>query len=409
MSRQPSAPSASTRELRRVLHVVPSFYPAHGYGGPVTALYELCRAQRAAGLEVKVLTSDASGPSRLAAFSGCWVTELGVPTFYAPVRIGEDLAPSLLWRIARELRWADLVHISGLWSLTSLLALGEARLWSKPTVLSPHGALMPWALDGGRGRQRKLQVLRLLRPLLDRLAGWHVSSDAEAAGLRELTQLGHLPSGIPIGLIEHGVRPEQIVPHSPPATPPQPRVAQIVVLGRVHPVKNLELALQSFALLRATRPQARLILAGPTPDAHYLTQLKALADSLGGADSVQWPGLLGPTEKTQLLGESSVLWLCSHMESFGLVVLEALAAGTPVIAVEGTPWQVLPRAAVGDLVSPQPGAVAAATERLLSLPLAEREAQQARCQRFVAEHYTWPVLEARLRAFYQQVTASAAR
>jgi glycosyltransferase involved in cell wall biosynthesis len=386
-----------------VLHVVPSFYPAHGYGGPVSALYELCRAQRAGGLDVKVLTSDASGPSRLSALSGRWVTELGVPTFYAPVRLGEDLAPSLLWRIARELHWADLLHISGLWSGASLLALGEARLCSKPTVLSPHGALMPWALDSGRGRQRKLQVLRLLRPLLNRLAGWHVSSEAEAAGLRELTQLGHLPSGIPIGLVEHGVRPEQIVP------PTQPRAAQIVVLGRVHPVKNLELALRSFAVLRATRPQARLILAGPTPDAHYLAQLKTLADSLGSGDSVQWPGLLGPTEKTQLLSESSVLWLCSHMESFGLVVVEALAAGTPVIAVEGTPWQVLPRAAVGDLVSPQASAVAAATERVLSQPLAEREAQQARCQRFVAEHYTWPVLEARLRAFYQQVTALAAR
>ena len=61
MSRHGDADSPRLPPLR-VLHVVPSFYPAHGYGGPVSALYELCLAQVAAGLDVRVLTSAASGP-----------------------------------------------------------------------------------------------------------------------------------------------------------------------------------------------------------------------------------------------------------------------------------------------------------------------------------------------------------
>lgn len=399
-----AAPTPPAPPLR-VLHVVPSFYPAHGYGGPISALYELCRQQVAAGLAVRVLTSDASGASRLTELSGRWVTELGVPTFYAPVRIGEDIAPSLLWHLPTELRWAQLVHVSGLWSPTSLLGLSLSRLFGKPTVLTPHGALMPWALQSGRGRDRKLAVLRTLRPLLSTLAGWHVSSEAEAQALRELADQGHLPRAIPIVLVEHGVRAEELVPL--PGLPQRPSSAglRILVLGRIHPVKHLELALRAFAKLRETDPPYRLILAGPSSDADYRAKLDALATSLGIADAVEFTGLVGPHEKAQLLEEAAVLWLCSHMESFGVVALEALARGTPVVAVHGTPWHSLATAHLGHYVAPTPEAIASATKELLQLSSTEHAALRGRCRQFVAERYTWPVLEARLQAFYRAATA----
>lgn len=397
-----AAPTPSAPPLR-VLHVVPSFYPAHGYGGPISALYELCLQQVAAGLAVRVLTSDANGASRLTDLSGRWVTALGVPTFYAPVRIGEDIAPSLLWHLPTELRWAQLVHVSGLWSPTSLLGLGLSRLFGKPTVLTPHGALMPWALRSGRGRDRKLAVLRTLRPLLATLCGWQVSSEAEASALRELADQGHLPRAIPIVLVEHGVRAEELVPRLP--QPPSSAGVRILVLGRIHPVKHLELALRAFAKLRETDPRYRLILAGPSADADYRAKLDALATSLGIADAVEFTGLVGPHEKAQLLEEAAVLWLCSHMESFGVVALEALARGTPVVAVHGTPWQSLATAHIGHYVAPTPEAIASATKEILHLSSAEHEALRGRCRQFVAERYTWPVLEARLQAFYRAATA----
>ena len=413
MSRHGDADSPRLPPLR-VLHVVPSFYPAHGYGGPVSALYELCLAQVAAGLDVRVLTSAASGPgasSRLTELSGRWVTQFGVKTLYAPVRFGEDLAPSLLWHVANQLRSTDLLHVSGLWSPTSLLGIGLGRLLGKPTIVSPHGALMPWALDSGRGRTRKLQVLHALRPLLRRLAGWHVSSAAEAQGLAELVAHGHLPSQVPICQVEHGVRPSALSVTDPsPSSPPEKTgPARILVLGRVHPVKNLELALSSLAALRKDRPEVTLQIAGPATDRDYLAKLQALADSLGLKDAVQWLGLVGPDEKARLLSQATVLWLCSHMESFGVVVVEALASGTPVVAVTATPWAELPQQAVGHHVAPSPDAIAAATLRLLEQSPTDREQQSLRCRRFVAERYTWPVLEARLRAFYRLALVSDSR
>src|SRR5437870_2301400 len=94
--RSPATSKQPGRSLRRILHVTPSFYPAHRYGGPALALYELCRAQLRAGLEVRVLTSDADGGGRLAGLGGRWVGDHGVSTYYGRVACGEDIAPELL-------------------------------------------------------------------------------------------------------------------------------------------------------------------------------------------------------------------------------------------------------------------------------------------------------------------------
>lgn len=382
----------------RVLHVVPSFYPALGYGGPVRALYELCLAQVQAGLDVRVLTSDANGAIRMAALSDRWVTEYGVPTFYAPVRLGQDIAPSLLWQIGKALCTADLLHVSGLWSPTSVLAQALARLANRPVVLSPHGALMPWAMQSGRGQNQKERALQLLRPLLDRIHGWHVSSQAEAAGIRALGDRGLLRPDVPIACVEYGIWPDDIAQND---KPPRSGPPQIVVLGRIHPVKRLELAVSALAALHKTHPDAELTFAGPTENAAYRLRIEALADSLGVARSIRWPGLLGPQEKTDRLFSAHALWLCSHMESFGMVVIEALAQGTPVVATKQTPWAALSTEQIGRQVDPDPQAFADETRALLSLPPSSQQALSSRCRAFVRAHYTWPAQEARLRVFYE--------
>ena len=112
---------------RRVLHVAPSFHPAHGYGGPIASLYALCLAQRAAGLDVRVLTSDAAGAGRrLPGLGGRWTEQFGVPTFYARRRLGEATAPELVPQLVRELGRCELVHVTALWNSTSVLALAAS-------------------------------------------------------------------------------------------------------------------------------------------------------------------------------------------------------------------------------------------------------------------------------------------
>ena len=122
-----------------------------------------------------------------------------------------------------------------------------------------------------------------------------------------------------------------------------------------------------------------------------------------------WPGLVHGAAKERLLAESAALWLCSHMESFGNVVVEALGAGTPVIATQTTPWQRLEPAAVGRWVPADPAALAAATVELLNRQAepSSRQSLAACCQEFVRAHFSLEQSELEMRQLYRSALESS--
>lgn len=388
----------------RLLHVVPSYYPAHVYGGPIVSLHRLACAQVQQGLDVRVLTSNANGPGRrLPGLAGRWVTEHGVPTRYCAVLAGNDTSAELAQKLPGLLRWAELCHVTAVFSPTSLLGLLGTPL--RPLVLSPRGSLLPWALGQGRGRKRR--VLQLLGPLLRRVAGWHATSADEAASIRAL--LGEAP--VPIHVIENGVDAEEVreVPLPDPSlggviAPGEGPV--MIVMGRIDPVKGLDLALLALRELRQRHPRAVLLLVGPDRDGHGVG-VRRDAERLGLSDAVRFTGLLTGEDKRRALARGAVLWLCSKMESFGNVVIEALAVGTPVVAVQTTPWAWLEQAGVGRWVSREAAAIAAATVELLAEP--DPLARSRRCREAVARRFTWPEIARRMGALYAEARLARTR
>lgn len=402
----------------RVLHIVPSFYPAHGYGGPIASLYDLVRAQVAAGLQVRVLTSDADGASgRIPGVQGRWVKDFGAPTWYAPVlRSGgggrggeqarrfkalEDLAPGVAAQLPRWLGWAQVVHVTAVFSPTSLLGMLGAVARRRPLVVSPRGSLLPWALAQGAGRKRLF--LRGLAPLLRRVAGWHATSQEEAQALSAVAG----PKAL-IEVVENGVTLDAYPGDGPSPFARGDAGPVITLLGRVDPVKGLDLAVAALAVLRRRHPRAALVLAGPDRDGHGAV-LRRQAAALGVADGLHFTGLLVGERKAALLAQSDQLWLCSRMESFGNVVLEALAAGTPVVAVRSTPWAWLEQAGLGAHCEASAEAVARAAEALLTrYQSAEARATFAtHAQAEVAQRFAWPAIAARMTRLYEAVARAS--
>ncbi len=146
----------------------------------------------------------------------------------------------------------------------------------------------------------------------------------------------------------------------------RPVRGRILFLGRLSAQKRPDLAVRAFARVLERHSEAELVLAGRGPEEE---RVRALADSLGVGGAVR---ILGPRDDVpELLAKAACLVLSSDYEGCPLSVLEAMAAGVPVVAtrVGGVP-EVVDDGRTGLLVAPgRPEALAAGIERLLENPL----------------------------------------
>jgi glycosyltransferase involved in cell wall biosynthesis len=139
----------------------------------------------------------------------------------------------------------------------------------------------------------------------------------------------------------------------------------ILSVASYHRYKGLDVLIRSFAFLARCDSGLKLLLAGDGPEREPLEEL---AKSLGVDDRIQFLGWQGRNQVKQLLFDCDVFVLPSRWESFGLVLLEALACGRPVVAtkVVGIP-EVIEEGTNGLLVEPEnPLALASAIKRILT-------------------------------------------
>jgi glycosyltransferase involved in cell wall biosynthesis len=163
----------------------------------------------------------------------------------------------------------------------------------------------------------------------------------------------------------------------------------------------------AVALIKPRLPETRLMIVG---EGSYRDTLKAQVRSLGLEGSVIFTGWVENAQLPYIMNEFDVFGLPSYprTESFGVAVLEALACGTPVVAInDGGPAELIREDVTGYLVSPRsPAAMADALYKLLSNE--ERRLQMAHNGRqFVLEHYQWKDNAALMARIYERVLSGA--
>lgn len=305
----------------KVLHVIPSYYPAFVYGGPIRTTHQLNLALAEQGVTVRVLTTDANGMAVLPESGKTVAYGPNLSVHYAPRTFAPDVSLSLLWELPSAIRWADVVHLTAVYSFTTLPTLFWCRVWRKPVFWSPRGALQEWHASPKR-RVKKV---------------WDLACRKIAASNTTIVAASSLESGaarvkfatLQTIQIENGVEVKQEVQHV------TGEALRILFLGRVHPIKGLENLIRACALLGEVAWE--LAVAGPGDQA-YTDSLKLLVQDLGIAARVRFIGEVAEEEKDRVFSASDILVLPSYSENFGLVVAEALAHEVPVIASKGTPW-----------------------------------------------------------------------
>lgn len=357
----------------KILHVVPTYFPARRYGGPIVAVHGLSKALVARGHEVHVFTTNVDGDTVSDVPTDRTVDLDGVQVRYFPSPF-----PRLYWspemrRALREVRDYDVVHIHAVYLWPGVAAARAARASGVPYMISPRGMLVPELI-----RQKSRTVKMLWLRLMERRGFTHASAihftsqleweDAKRVGI-PLPSPFVVPNGVDI-----------------PTRPDVPRDKRtLLFLGRVNWKKGLERVIDALPRLRA-----RLVVAG-NDEENLTPRLRELADSLGV--DVEFAGPVYGAAKDELLARATLFVLLSDSENFGNAVLEALAMETPAVLSSGV-------GVAEEVVSAGAGVIGldAVPDLLEDASARERMGRNGRA--LVEARFAWPRVAARMEEAY---------
>lgn len=344
-------------------------------GGVQVHVAGLAGELRARDHEVLVVAPHAEGPAGRAAGRVVRVPYRGTVAPIAP-------SPLAVGRLRRVFgRWRpDVVHVHEPFTPST-------SMWATLASPTPVVATVHAHLDRSRLYER---AAPLLGPVVRKLAATVAVSEAAASFLRSA-----LPGLEPI-VIPNGIDVGAFAAAAPASLPEGRRIAWI---HRLDPQKGFRVALEAFGALLVDVPDARLVVVGDGPD-------RRLAEALDPAvrERVTLVGALPHDRVAGVLAASEVaIAPATGQESFGVTLVEAMAAGVPVIASDIAGYGEVVRDRLdGILVPPgDAGALAAALREVLADP--ELAGRLVGAGRERAATFDWSVVAAELEALYGRV------
>jgi glycosyltransferase involved in cell wall biosynthesis len=409
----------------RILHI-PRRFSQQEWGGTEAVITNLCAAQLEMGMRPEIHTSLALSETEQEDFRGFPIHRYKYcyPFFGLSAEEKHQLDKKggnlLSWPLYRALRRAREVRIfhAHVTKRTGASVLKAAKLAKRPCVVTLHGNMfdVPQAEadDVVASQQGHFEWGRAFgayfgsRSMLDEvdaiLCVGHSEYEKAKVALGE-QRVHFLPNGV------HPERFEASESERAQARAELGFAPDSFIYGcisRLDPQKNQLLLIEAFASVAQQNPKAGLLICGPITNADYAAKLEAAAQASGLADRIRvLPPVTPDTpEHRGRFAALDCFVLPSRHEPFGIVVLEAWAAGKPVIAANvGGLQRLITDGATGlKFESGQSKALIACMQQIAD----KNELRAALSQSALAEvkaRYTWPQIARQLEDIYQQVEA----
>jgi len=384
-----------------IVHALPFFDPATRFGGPVAQLRQVCRLLADRGHRVQVITTDLDiGPDLP---RQQWVERDGYRIWYARApRLGQYApyyAPGVLEPLDMCLPGTDVLHLSLSFTHMNVVAQRRAAAHGVPYVYTPRSCLDPVRL-----RQRRLLKLGFMalyeRRIIRDAAAVHVLTEIERD---QAVRQGAAPQQCTVIPNGCGLDADMVFPDGETFRRRfdiPPRAPMVLFLGRLHRIKGLDVLVDAFATLRQRMPAAQLVIAGPDEGEHAVVENQARR--LGILEAVHLVGPLDGDLRLAALRAADVFALTSLSEGMPNAVLEACAAGTPVLISDRCNLPEVSSFSAGRIVEVRAGAVAGAlVEILADQPRLESMGENGR--RMVRERFAFSTVIDRLERMYEQL------
>jgi glycosyltransferase involved in cell wall biosynthesis len=353
----------------KLLHVISLTDPESG--GPIEALLRISEVLIRDGHQVAVvsLEDEHEVAKRKFPFS---VAGLGRGKA-GEYRYNPALAP---W-LKENARRFDVVVLHGLWNYSSLGSWRGLKNGSTPYYIFSHGMMDPWFRDHYPLKHLAKQafwtlaegrVLRDAQSVLFTCEEERVRARGVFKGHPYKERVVLFGTADPVGDADaQKVAFESALPHLKDRR-------FLLYLSRIHQKKGCDLLVKAFAELAPELPSdLELVIAGPDW-VGWVPELQALAESLGIAARVHWPGMLKGDVKWGAFRSAEAMILPSHQENFGIVVAEAMACSAPVLVSDKVNiWREVQASGSG-LVEPDTlEGTRCLIRRFYALPQAERD------------------------------------
>ena len=386
-------------------------------GGISEVVRALSSAQRDAGDSPRVLSIEDDGEA-----IGPWPA--GSPEFLSACHFpGMIVLPDMDERLDQIN--PQVLHTHGIWTYLSIGVPRWARKHNCPYIVSPHGMLDSWALENSR-LKKKVAAALYERRHLKRAACLHALCASEADSIRKFGLKN------PIATIPNGIE----IPEGRDLSSRYSAEKKIMLfLGRLHPKKGLENALQAWAAASKSSSAGgdqknwQFVIAGWDQGDHEV-KLKQLCEELGlsfaevpakqflsldagsgqlSGFSVVFVGPLFGEPKAQLLERANVFILPSFSEGLPMSILEAWAYELPVVMTDycNLPEGFDSGAAIH--IDTEVDGMSAGMIKMIDCSEAELKGMGANGLNLVKEKFTWPTIAAQMGELYQWVRGKASR
>lgn len=387
----------------KILQVVPYFYPAWSYGGPAKLVFDTSKYFASQGHQVTVYTSDAydidsrmpedkkikNVPNLMVYY---FKNLFNKQTYIYNIFCTPGLFFTSLWQVPQF----DVIHLHDFYTPHNVWIGILAKLFSKPIVLSVHGCL-----ESARISQRSL-----FKKVFLAVGGtWLLQSADKVIATSQNEVDAYIEYGVSrkkIALLGHGVDPQEFASTLSKTQArkkwklPQQNVV-ITFLGRIHKIKGLDLLVAAVGQLKSTG--VSIVIAGS--DDGFLFKLKSLIKK-SGLKNISLIGTCFGKDKADLFKASDIFVYPSYSEGFSLGILEAGAAGLPLVITTGCHFPEVQQTGSGLVVRPSATALANALQKMIDQPALRKRASED-VIKMVNERYSMSAIGNSLLRIYSSI------
>ena len=389
----------------KILHVAHFFIPCLSAGGVVNASYQIASKQ-AEDNDVKVLSTD-SCKERLKFPDGRYDVDVdGIMVDYFKNLSNRFKMATMLdtpfsapFRIRKEIKDYEIVHIHEHRQTLAIIASHFARKNNIPYIVQAHGSVLPFFQKEG------------LKNLFDKVFGFKILHNAACVfALTEVEKEQYLKMGVDEDKIE--VVPLGINLEEYENLPDYGRFRSkfnisdddklILFVGRIHEIKGLDLLIDSFNDLIGLNENKNIKLAIVGPDDGYLTELEDKIRMYSLEDNVIVTGPLYKEEKQEALVDCDLFVMPSKYESFTTSGLEAMACSKPLVLTKNNHIHDWVDGNCGLACDDDKDSLREAIEKLLfDEDLSKTYGENGK--RLIKERYDWDIINKQILDIYEKL------